>query len=49
MLEKINLKGDRFILAHGFRPWYAGSVAFGPVVRQYIMVGAPGAAELLTS
>lgn len=38
--EKINLDKEIFILAHcfrGFRPWFAGSLDSGLVVRQYIM------------
>lgn len=41
--EKINLKGERFILVLGFKgfsPWLVGSVVSGPVVRWNLMMGS---------
>jgi hypothetical protein len=40
MPEKINLKEQRVILAHGFSPWLTGSIVFKPVVRQNIIAGS---------
>jgi hypothetical protein len=37
-LRRTNSQKKRFILAHGFSPWLAGSIVFGPVVNQEIMV-----------
>jgi hypothetical protein len=45
---KREIKEERFLLAYsfsGFYPWSSGFIAFGPVVRQSIIVGA----KLLTS
>jgi hypothetical protein len=35
--EKINFKGGKAILVHGFSPWSVGSVVLGPVAGQNIM------------
>jgi hypothetical protein len=48
--EKISLKLERLIFAHGsraFRSWSLGSVISGPVVRQNIMMGVHSGAEWL--
>jgi hypothetical protein len=51
-LRKINLKDERFNLAHSFRslrPWSLGPVAFGPMVKQNVMAEAHGGGKLLIS
>jgi hypothetical protein len=50
--EKINLREEKFILAHGIRgfsPWLAGSIAFRPLARQNFMAEGCGGRKLLTA
>jgi hypothetical protein len=45
----VTFKGERFILAHGFRAFNPWSAGFGPLMRQNIMAVGVCAAKHLAS